>query len=65
MKAREIALAVEADERRNGTLNVALLQVLPILRRIAKRQRFWLKWGMNALIKAIEEYLKSMGFQPE
>lgn len=63
MKAYHIQLAVQQDDRSNGTLNIALLHVLPILRRVAKRQRFWLKWGMNALIKAIETYLKGEDFK--
>lgn len=63
VKIHDIRLAVlESTDNENSTLilSLALQTVLPILKRIARRQKFWLRWGMNALIRALEEYLKTV-----
>lgn len=63
MKIHDIRMAVaESTDNENSALilSLALQTVLPILKRIARRQKFWLRWGMNALIKAIEEYLQTV-----
>jgi hypothetical protein len=43
----------------------ALLDALPVLRALAAAStgwRFWLRWGMRALIEALETYLELRGY---
>lgn len=70
MKAQDVEAAVIAARREEEGFfsldpDLILRQALPILRRMAERSKgwkFWLRWGINALIGAVEAYLRLRGF---
>ena len=72
MKAHDIDLAVLATIRESppgatsrSHLDQVLLDALPVLRALAAASsgwRFWLRWGMRALIEALEAYMELRGY---
>ena len=62
MKAQDVQLAVSQTNEKNAILNMALSQILPVLRRLAEKGKWWQRWGMDALINAVEMYLRGVGY---
>lgn len=58
MIARDVEIAAVASQTHPLHLCRALETVLPVLRTLYDRggHPFWLRWGMNALIGALEGY---------
>ena len=57
----DVQIAVSQAPGSNKDLNDALRLVLPVLRYLRDRGtgwKFWLKWGMDMLISAVESYLQ-------
>ena len=60
MKASDLKVVVAAYPLDNEIIDDALKIVLPILEKLMERTsgwKFWLVWGMRALISALKEYL--------
>lgn len=66
MKATDVELAVLDLPGSQREWDEALLRALPVIRKIAETVggwKVWLRWGMAALIGAIESYLRARGYQ--
>jgi hypothetical protein len=72
MRGKDVAKAISLAERNTFEgvflydINIALVRVFPVLRelaKLAKGWKFWLGWGMNKLLDALEEYLESKGYE--
>lgn len=61
MRGADVALAVERANKRGRFCGAVddVLPVLYILRELATGWKFWIGWGMGALISALEEYRAS------
>lgn len=61
MKVTQIDVAVKNSGFDRTTVCTAVNIIIPVLEELAKSQsgwKFWLKWGMNALIAILREYTK-------
>lgn len=68
LKARHIASAINLTPGANSTHDRNLAATLPVLRTLAEEKKgwkFWLSWGINALLKAIINYLRGKGWDVE
>lgn len=66
MKAHDVRLAVLDLPGDQSEWDDALLRALPVIKKIAGAiggWKVWLRWGMAALIGAIEAYLRSRGYE--
>ena len=56
MKAADVEAALVVTGRPPPHFCLAVASVLPVLRELAKARVWWLRWGVNALIGALDEY---------
>lgn len=49
---------IEAQDDRDGRICMAIETLLPVLENLKNRTgiRFWLSWGIGALVSALREY---------
>lgn len=60
MRSHDVGVAADAVGVSDGELCAALRTALPVMReleRASKGWKFWLRWGMAALIAAFEGYV--------